>query len=101
MGCRSCWHQGQEQDYKNDGSSAKHHVLRSQRVWGRPRKGKSLKICRRIEMKSLRYLSAILVVLLVATVLAQAQSAPTYRNIPLWPRPFADDSWVLGSVTGV
>src|SRR5262245_37743549 len=32
---------------------------------------------------------------------AEAQGAPTFRNIPLWPRPFADDSWVLGSVTGV
>jgi len=32
---------------------------------------------------------------------AEAQSAPAYRNIPLWPRPFTDDSWVLGSVTGV
>jgi len=27
--------------------------------------------------------------------------APAYRNVPLWPRPFQDDSWVIGSVTGV
>jgi DNA-binding beta-propeller fold protein YncE len=32
---------------------------------------------------------------------AQAQGAPAYRNVPLWPRPFVDDSWVIGSVTGV
>jgi len=32
---------------------------------------------------------------------AEAQSAPVYRNIPLWPRPFTDDSWVIGSVTGI
>ena len=31
----------------------------------------------------------------------EAQSAPAYRNVPLWPRPFVDDSWVIGSVTGV
>src|SRR5262245_59096010 len=58
-------------------------------------------ICRRIEMKSLRYFSAIVVTLLVVAGAAQAQNAPVYRNIPLWPRPFTDDSWVLGSVTGV
>src|SRR5262245_28666056 len=56
---------------------------------------------RRIDMKSLRYLSAIVVALLLAASVAQAQNAPVYRNIPLWPRPFVDDSWVLGSVTGV
>ena len=27
--------------------------------------------------------------------------APSYRAVPLWPRPFADDSWVIGSVTAV
>ena len=32
---------------------------------------------------------------------AEAQGAPAYRNVPLWPRPFVDDSWVIGSVTGV
>ena len=26
---------------------------------------------------------------------------PAYRVVPLWPRPFHDDSWVLGSITGV
>jgi DNA-binding beta-propeller fold protein YncE len=31
----------------------------------------------------------------------EAQGAPAYRNVPLWPRPFPDDSWVIGSVTGV
>src|SRR5215831_14660055 len=56
---------------------------------------------RRIDMQSLRYLGAIVVTLLVVASAARAQTAPTYRNIPLWPRPFADDSWVLGSVTGV
>jgi len=30
-----------------------------------------------------------------------ATSAPAYRVVPLWPRPFQDDSWVLGSITGV
>jgi hypothetical protein len=33
---------------------------------------------------------------------AEAQGgAPVYRNVPLWPAPFPDDSWVIGSVTGV
>jgi sugar lactone lactonase YvrE len=63
-------------------------------------------------MKSLRYLRrvsafgvALLAVAGAGSFLlewaAQAQTAPVYRNIPLWPRPFADDSWVIGSVTGV
>jgi DNA-binding beta-propeller fold protein YncE len=26
---------------------------------------------------------------------------PSYRVVPLWPKPFQDDSWVLGSITGV
>jgi hypothetical protein len=30
-----------------------------------------------------------------------AQAAPTYRVAPLWPMPFPDDSWVIGSVSGV
>ena len=33
-------------------------------------------------------------------VLAQG-AAPTYRVAPLWPAPFPDDSWVIGSVSGV
>jgi len=28
-------------------------------------------------------------------------AAPTYHVVPLWPAPFPDDSWVLGSITGV
>src|SRR5262245_30939427 len=58
-------------------------------------------------MKSLRYLRqvALLAVVGAGSFLlewaAQAQTAPVYRNIPLWPRPFADDSWVIGSITGV
>src|SRR5436189_6437301 len=28
-------------------------------------------------------------------------AAPAYRVVPLWPRPFQDDSWVFGSITGV
>jgi DNA-binding beta-propeller fold protein YncE len=35
------------------------------------------------------------------TVAAQGAAAPTYRVAPLWPMPFADDSWVIGSVSGV
>jgi hypothetical protein len=30
-----------------------------------------------------------------------AQGAPTYKVAPLWPTPFPDDSWVIGSVSGV
>jgi len=30
-----------------------------------------------------------------------ASGAPAYRVVPLWPEPFPDDSWVLGSITGV
>jgi len=56
-----------------------------------------------------RHVGALLLALLVAGGLSaslfqwavEAQSAPPYRNIPLWPQPFADDAWVLGSVTGV
>jgi NHL repeat-containing protein len=28
-------------------------------------------------------------------------AAPAYRVAPLWPQPFPDDSWVIGSVSGV
>jgi DNA-binding beta-propeller fold protein YncE len=39
------------------------------------------------------------------TVAAQgrggAGAAPRYTVQPLWPRPFPDDSWVIGSVTGL
>jgi DNA-binding beta-propeller fold protein YncE len=34
------------------------------------------------------------------TVLAQG-AAPAYRVAPLFPTPFPDDSWVIGSVSGV
>src|SRR6266850_7393167 len=30
-----------------------------------------------------------------------AAATPAYRVVPLWPRPFQDDSWVFGSITGV
>src|ERR1700704_960361 len=30
-----------------------------------------------------------------------AASPPAYHVTLLWPRPFQDDSWVLGSITGV
>jgi DNA-binding beta-propeller fold protein YncE len=30
-----------------------------------------------------------------------AAAAPAHRVVLLWPRPFQDDSWVLGSITGV
>ena len=60
-------------------------------------------------MKRFNYAGATGLALLVAiggvTVLdrtIEAQTgAPVYHNVPLWPRPFADDSWVVGSVTGV
>ena len=29
------------------------------------------------------------------------RGAPAYRVAPLWPQPFPDDSWVIGSVSGV
>ena len=32
---------------------------------------------------------------------APGGAAPSYRVVPLWPRPFPDDSWVIGSVTAV
>jgi len=60
----------------------------------------------------LHHLGAIGIALLVAagvhptlvepTAFAQARggAAPTYRVVPLWPRPFPDE-WVLGSVSGV
>jgi DNA-binding beta-propeller fold protein YncE len=52
------------------------------------------------QLRHFHHFCAFVLALLLATV-AVAQSPPAYRNIPLWPRPFADDSWVLGSVTGV
>jgi hypothetical protein len=61
-------------------------------------------------MKRHNYVGATGLALLIAigggvTVLdrtAEAQAgAPVYRNVPLWPRPFVDDSWVIGSITGV
>ena len=61
-------------------------------------------------MKRINYVGASCLALLVAIggsiVLldrpVEAQGgAPVYRNQPLWPRPFVDDSWVIGSVTGV
>jgi DNA-binding beta-propeller fold protein YncE len=33
--------------------------------------------------------------------IGQSRAAPNYRVVPLWPQPFFDDSWVLGSITGV
>jgi hypothetical protein len=32
---------------------------------------------------------------------AQGAAPSRYQVVPLWPRPFQDDSWVLGSITGV
>src|SRR5687768_13549495 len=32
---------------------------------------------------------------------AATQGRPNYRVDPWWPRPFANQSWVLGSITGV
>ena len=60
-------------------------------------------------MKGFRYLGVSGLALLVTvgvgmTALnrtAEAQGAPSYRNVPLWPQPFRDDSWVYGSITGV
>ena len=60
-------------------------------------------------MKRLRLFAGIALAFLVAAAAlstfvqqsAEAQSAPSYRNVPLWPRPFTDDSWVIGSVTSV
>jgi DNA-binding beta-propeller fold protein YncE len=64
-------------------------------------------------MKAIHCLGATglaLLALLVGTttidsaVSAQGRGAagpPAYRVTPLWPQPFQDDSWVLGSITGV
>jgi DNA-binding beta-propeller fold protein YncE len=42
------------------------------------------------------------VVLLTGGQVVRAQAgAPAYRVAPLWPLPFPDDSWVIGSVSGV
>ena len=63
-----------------------------------------------MKQKSVFFLGAACFALLVITgvglltgdqmVLAQG-AAPTYRVAPLWPAPFPDDSWVIGSVSGV
>ncbi len=63
-----------------------------------------------MKRKSVFFLGAVCFALLVVTgvglltanqtVSAQA-GAPTYRVAPLWPPPFPDDSWVIGSVSGV
>ena len=37
----------------------------------------------------------------VTTGQSRGAAAPAYRVVPLWPQPFYDDSWILGSVTGV
>src|SRR5438093_8515739 len=52
---------------------------------------------------------ALLVAAVGATMIEQAagaqgrgpSGAPNYRVVPLWPQPFHDDAWVLGSITGV
>ena len=31
----------------------------------------------------------------------QGRTRPAYQADPWWPRPFQDQSWVLGSITGV
>ena len=38
---------------------------------------------------------------LFAPAVASQSRAPRYQVQALWPRPFADQSWVLGSITGV
>src|SRR5437773_7799363 len=64
-------------------------------------------------MKPIHYLATTGLALLLAIVglttfdhVTRAQGrgaagAPNYRVVPLWPQPFQDDSWVLGSITGV
>jgi hypothetical protein len=62
-----------------------------------------------MKRKSVFFLGAVCFALLVVTGVGiltgsqtvAAQSAPTYRVAPLWPQPFPDDSWVIGSVSGV
>ena len=39
--------------------------------------------------------------LLIGNQTVAAQGAPNYKVVPLWPHPFPDDSWVIGSVSGV
>ena len=62
-----------------------------------------------MKRKSVLFLGAACFALLVVTGVGlltgnqtvAAQGAPTYRVAPLWPTPFPDDSWVIGSVSGV
>jgi sugar lactone lactonase YvrE len=62
-----------------------------------------------MKRKSVFFLGTVCFALLVVTGVGlltgnqtvAAQSAPAYRVAPLWPTPFPDDSWVLGSVSGV
>ena len=62
-----------------------------------------------MKRKSVFFLGAVCFALLVVTGVGlltaeqtvSAQGAPTYRVAPLWPTPFPDDSWVIGSVSGV
>jgi DNA-binding beta-propeller fold protein YncE len=39
--------------------------------------------------------------ILFAPTIASQSRAPRYQVQALWPRPFAEQSWVLGSITGV
>jgi sugar lactone lactonase YvrE len=56
-------------------------------------------------MRSLALLvAAVGVIAFTPTALSQSRGgarAPRYQVQALWPRPFADQSWVLGSITGV
>jgi DNA-binding beta-propeller fold protein YncE len=56
-------------------------------------------------MRSLALLvAAVGVIAFTPTALSQSPGgarAPRYQVQALWPRPFADQSWVLGSITGV
>jgi hypothetical protein len=62
-----------------------------------------------MKRKSVFFLGAACFALLVVTGVGlltggqtvSAQAAPAYRVAPLWPTPFPDDSWVIGSVSGV
>jgi DNA-binding beta-propeller fold protein YncE len=63
-----------------------------------------------MKRKSVFFLGAACFALLVVTgvgvltgnqALRAQGAAPAYRVAPLWPAPFPDDSWVIGSVSGV